>query len=306
MEVDPENRIGRRNSEGGKAYVATVSPTISVRYVISGLLSQSVVKERIHVAKIGTSGRRRGIDGGRTPSILDNSYPEYQRQQQLIADSLFLPPLNQNEPVRRNSIVNCRLVTTRYLLSLFLKKGGKEVLEVIEKMNKTNEEGWLRKAENVNKQKETPKNTHLLEKEKELVVKLTMCLKMFQCQRATSKVRYAWGVSRCTIQRIIKKEVLENGDFKRKERNDKGLTLFNSERKRQSTITPYSVFKKAKRIENNGRRLTNDQVYSAWRSLSDDELHRYGELSVEHKERCGMLLVEIGTVLRRTRGRLTW
>ena len=47
VEVDGENRIGRRNSEGGKAYIADVSPTISVRYVISGLLSPSVVKERI-------------------------------------------------------------------------------------------------------------------------------------------------------------------------------------------------------------------------------------------------------------------
>ena len=53
-----------------------------------------------------------------------------------------------------------------------------------------------------------------------------------------------------TIQKLMKKEVLENGNLKRKERSDKGLTLFNSEKKWQSTITPYSVFNKAKRIEN--------------------------------------------------------
>ena len=66
-----------------------------------------------------------------------------------------------------------------------------------------------------------------------MVVKLTMCLKII-CQRAVHKVGY----------------VLENGNLKRKERSDNGLTLFNSEKKWQSTITPYSVFNKAKRIEN--------------------------------------------------------
>ena len=82
-----------------------------------------------------------------------------------------------------------------------------------------------------------------------MVVKLTMCLKII-CQRAVNKVGYAWGVHRHTIQKLMKKEVLENGNLKRKERSDKGLTLFNSEKKWQSTITPYSVFNKAKRIEN--------------------------------------------------------
>ena len=37
---------------------------------------------------------------------------------------------------------------------------------------------------------------------------------------------------------------------------------------------------------------------------SHDEIQRYKDLSKEHKQRCGLLLVEIGAILRRTRGRL--
>ena len=65
-------------------------------------------------------------------------------------------------------------------------------------------------------------------------------------------------------------------------------------------------FQQGKENRKHGERLTRDQIYSAWRSLSDAKMHCYEELSEEHKKRCGLLLVDIGTTLKRTRGRLTW
>ena len=59
-------------------------------------------------------------------------------------------------------------------------------------------------------------------------------------------------------------------------------------------------------MENRVDRLTRDQIFSSWRSLSDAEMHWYEDLSTEQKERCSLLLVEIGAILRRTKGRLTW
>ena len=103
-----------------------------------------------------------------------------------------------------------------------------------------------------------------------------------------------------------KKETLGNGNLKRKVRNDKGLTVFNSESRRQSTFTTLAVFKKAKRRENVSERITKDQLYSTWLSLSDEEMHRYEELSIHQKERCALLLVEIEEILKKTQGRLTW
>ena len=48
VNIDNENRTGRRNSEGGKGYLETVQPTYNVRYVLTGLLSPNVNRSRIH------------------------------------------------------------------------------------------------------------------------------------------------------------------------------------------------------------------------------------------------------------------
>ena len=121
VDAHPEVRRGRLYSEGGTGYITNVSPNISVFYVISGLTSPNVAKERLHFLKMATMGRRRGIDGGRTPSILDHTYPEYQRQQRLIAG---LVTNNRQPPRRTNNIVNCRVIKTRYLLSCSHQRNG--------------------------------------------------------------------------------------------------------------------------------------------------------------------------------------
>ena len=306
VDVDSECRTGRVDSEGGKGYIESLSPTIDVRYVISGLLSPAVDRNRIHTAKIATTGRRKSFDGSRTPSILDYSYPEYRRQQRLIAVS------STSTSTRTNHVFNfdnCRFdfgnpADTRILLNLSLKKT--DVVDIIDKLNKTNMKGWLRKNENLNNKISTTKNTHLNLEERNMVLKLLLCLKHINCQRAVNKVSYAWGVTRYTVQRLFKTETLEGGNLQRKTRRDKGLTVFNSEHRRQSTFTTFSVFKKIKRMENRGERFTKDQLYSSWMSLSDENMNRIEELTEQQKERCALLLVEIGQILRRTQGRLTW
>ena len=137
-------------------------------------------------------------------------------------------------------------------------------------MNTTNEEGYLRKAEKLDQEKKADKYSPVGAR-KNISHEMIMCLKMISCQRATGKVRYTWGASSYTIQQIINKEMLDDDTIKRKERNDKRLILFNSERQRQSTITLYSVLKKEKRIENNGKRLKIDLVYLAWRRFTNSQ-----------------------------------
>ena len=79
VNVASENRTGHRSSEGGNGYISAMTPSVSVRYVVSGLLSPNVDKKRITIAKISTTGRRRGVDGSLTPSILDYRYQDYCR-----------------------------------------------------------------------------------------------------------------------------------------------------------------------------------------------------------------------------------
>jgi hypothetical protein len=194
VKVDPENRIGRRDSEGGLGFIEAISPGYNVRYLVPNRLSPNVNEGRIHSARIATTGRRKGRDGGIAPSMLDHTYPEYRRlQDELIAESV--------EP----NIDNCRvvaaddddeLVSTSYLLSRLLdNRDHGYILDIIDKMNYTNEKGWLRINESILRNTDTPDlNTHLLPNEKDLVVKLIVPIKLI-CYHAIHKIGYTWGIS---------------------------------------------------------------------------------------------------------------
>ena len=135
-----------------RGYVEAISPTIDIRYVISGLLLHSVHSCRIHSAKISTTGRRRGVDGGRTPSILDYNYPEYRRQQLLIAESTGTSSTGNNNTASTGSNF-CRVfldseVNTRILLAYSLNKFF-NVVELIDRMYNIKEKGWLRQMEKI-------------------------------------------------------------------------------------------------------------------------------------------------------------
>ena len=228
VRVDSERRVGRPDSEGGNGYIVCTSPSIDVRYVVSGLLSPDVDSCRVHQATIGTTGRRRRGNAG--PSILTPTYSRYVAQQRLIVEGSTSSTASIIPVRRRNIFENCR-VNTRYLLSIAIEKKGKGMIETIVRMNSTNEEGWLRRSENLQDEasKTRTQGTYLNVKEKEMVVKLTTCMKML-CQRAVSYVAYAWGVSRWTVQRILRSEML-GISFEKKKFKNMGLTLFNCEKK---------------------------------------------------------------------------
>ena len=95
--------------------------------------------------------------------------------------------------------------------------------------------------------------------------------------------------------------------IKRKKRCDAGNTLLNSNKKCESVITAKHVFKKIKQQQTTGgERLTRDELFSAWTSLSNDRLCELNRTALEQKTRCQTLYLEIGQVLRRTRGAITW
>ena len=146
--VDPEVRVGRRDSEGGSGFIVGVSEeAVAFEYVISRLVSPVANRRRLHKSNIcNTTGRRRSVDGGRTPSILDYTYPEYRRQQRLIAESTDRTA-DRQEPVRLFDDC-CRVsdddIDTRVLLSMSLNKKC-DVIKTVDRMNNSYEKGWLRK-----------------------------------------------------------------------------------------------------------------------------------------------------------------
>ena len=138
------------------------------------------------------------------------------------------------------------------------------------------------------------------------VLKLLLCLKPAY-SRTTSILAFAWDVVPSTIYRLIT-SVKKSSSFKieRKKRCDTGHTIINNNKKCESIITARHVLKKIKYQQTRGERLTNDDWFSSWRSLSDDRLIELNRIAIEQRARCQTLLLDIGQILRRTRGAISW
>ena len=72
--VDPEHRVGKRDSEGGNAFVNSIDSItgVTVQYIVSKFHSPNVKPARLHPQTIATTGRRRSTDNSENipPSLL--------------------------------------------------------------------------------------------------------------------------------------------------------------------------------------------------------------------------------------------
>ena len=95
-----------------------------------------------------------------------------------------------------------------------------------------------------------------------MVLKLLLCLRPVYF-RSTSIVAFTWDVDPSTIYRITN-QAKNSSTFtiERKKRCDTGQTILNSNKKCESVITAKFVFKKIKRQQTRGERLTNDEWFS--------------------------------------------
>ena len=59
-----------------------------------------------------------------------------------------------------------------------------------------------------------------------------------------SNVRHAWGISKAGFSKIIRGFLSNGGDTNRKERDDKGSSVFTCERRRKSEFTGCKEYKK--------------------------------------------------------------
>ena len=200
VDVDAELRTGTRNSEGGRGIITEINNNhISVKYLLSNLSSPSVKPSRIRPADLILSGRRKSRNGTTMPSLLSHLYGEYRSQQ--ITQQLH----EDDQSVVDYQPQGQEVVNTGLLLSMMMM-GKKFVVDVVKKIkekNQTEGKGWLRRNEanliNLNTQQK--EKTYLSPKEKELVLKLLLCLKPVY-HRTTSIVAFSWDVDVSTINRL--------------------------------------------------------------------------------------------------------
>ena len=167
VDVDGEQRIGTRNSEGGRAIITNINDNyVAAKYLLTNLCSPEVKSARIRPADLILSGRRKSRDGLTTPSLLSHLYGEYRSQQ--------ISSQTQHEVVDTRVVdLFPQFINTGLLLNMLLEKSNVcNVIKAIKENNQTEGKGWLRRTEakflNINLQQK--EKTYLNEKEKELVL----------------------------------------------------------------------------------------------------------------------------------------
>ena len=117
VDIDPENRVGRRNSEGGRGIVTAINNTdISVKYMWSHLTSPRVNQSQIHAADLILTCRQTNTREEATPSLLSHIYGEYCSNQ--IQIQLEDSQNNNHESI---TVVE-PVITTEFLLSMFFNR----------------------------------------------------------------------------------------------------------------------------------------------------------------------------------------
>jgi hypothetical protein len=115
VDVDPDNRVGRRNSTGGRAIINTNDPTYSVSYILDNHLSQDVDESRIHHSSLMTTSRRLSPEGDVVPSLLSYNYQDHQRARVNVESS------SSNDSSLRLQQDLDTIITTSSLLQMSLK-----------------------------------------------------------------------------------------------------------------------------------------------------------------------------------------
>ena len=116
-----------------------------------------------------------------------------------------------------------------------------------------------------------PKKSQLTEEEKRLMLTLLVALKTLG-DTATAQVAFAWGITAKTVNRIYKK-AMESGTMSvaRKERSDKGKTVFNDDAKRACTRHAFEkVYRAHKARTNPGEPIIQEDIFIAYHDAEED------------------------------------
>lgn len=236
VEVDPEDRNGRPDSNGGKAWMRSFNHENgrgTVSYIIDGRMSLDIEPGRLHQASLTTFARRnrKNESDGSRPSILTPAH----RENHLRSQS------NNNHTNRHGTqqfgIVNV-FAKSRHWDSSRNSRQKHPLLKYLQDGKKTKEKGWLRLQEaQVANRPEPKQNSHLNTPERELVVPVRTIITSVpkdrrpKRSRPNSDLAFAFGKTQKTIRNINKRVLEHNNNPKYQQRSDAGITVFDTVKK---------------------------------------------------------------------------
>jgi len=314
VDVHPEERTGRRDSVGGRAWVKkvvpgstpTTAPSYSVEYIVDKLNSHQVKQDRLADTCMLPTARLslNNLDQTGQSLLAPQQHRRSGAQRRLLPPPP--PPRPPTPPLDPN------INTTNKLLRMHMGwkpslTPSNPVVAYLKSMNTKKNAGWLRKAEATAAGRVLlDRKTQLTAPEKNLMANLYTHIKNVT-DTSTALVAHAWGVLPRTVRRIVERMV-ESTDLSvaRKVRADAGKNIFNSDKRRQSTYTPRFCFLQKKRRENPGERLTTEELDSAWRNASPQTKAVANHEAQKLLQRGPHLVNEVYDVLSKTNGCITW
>lgn len=300
VEVAKEHRSGRRDSDGGRAFIQSINndgpqegpPRYSVKYIVGvgARFSPNVCKSRLSPVPMDTLARRRGGEAeARRPSLMSTNHLPRPRR--------LLPLVNkQATPAPKKWSTAHLLTLCKRTLPPPKRNAG---LDAMKRLNKSKDKGWLRQLHDLSNTKQPTKE------EKALAMSLFFALRTIE-DTAGALVGHAWGVTRQSIHNWEKKGNKSNMDYTRKSRSDKGSTVFNSEKKRKAVFTPLHSFSKQLRKSNRGEPLSKQDISTAWKNATPEDVAAATQQSTTFQQQAPFLLSEIQRILQLTNGSITW
>ena len=304
VEVAPEQRRGRPNSEGGLGFVVgfdTNAMTVNILYALGGL-SQEIPSTRVKPATLDTTARRRPRQISTQPSLLSiNHHSSNQQPANMTGCSTHTQLKGAAKYVQESAswLPNGR---KKHLVLWFLRKGKKE-------------KGWLRNLEAKIENCEPPrKKQQLNTKERATLTQLFAIVKNVPVSNypagcsPVADLAYAWGIGRTTVTDIFKTVTDCHNDAKRKKRSDAGLTVFNSDKRRGSTYTPFDSFKRFEHAKRPGEIITNNELKEEqWIGLDNNQQKKFQHATEDLQlHRSPQLTEEIKRILQISNGYIPW
>ncbi len=118
-------------------------------------------------------------------------------------------------------------------------------------------------------------------------------------------IQHAFGIGRSKVQKCVQQFNNRNFSANCQKRSDAGLTVFNSQCKRNSTYTALHYYRKAQRIRHR-ERISEDVLIRSFNNLTPEVKQQCEIGALELKTIVSNIRPEIEKVLQRRNGVISW
>ena len=272
-----------------------------IQYEISATSESNVVLDRINIMNMSQTRDNIGVT---TRNRMSSSNINSDNNSNRNSGSNIQIPQRTDTLTQFHSHLKNAFVFATYKLETnmglykFLKEG------------KANCKGWIR---DIICEKEVDKKTRLNHKEN---IVLTVISALFSGYTARTGIlhkhngfiKHAFGVCHHSVNRSIAKFVASDYTMKRKERSDKGTSVFNCPKKRKARFTAYNSFKKRKLAEfrETTDRIPDIVIKNEFNSLPEETIRAHEILAKRDLNRSEHLWDELKQLLLFTKGKISY